>query len=159
MVSIEKNENLQEELGITAADGPDEGISVCGSLGNRLAESQGINGVIYCEVQMMGSDGSYNTLTSVLNHIITWGIYIYKYIYHRMGGISVPATVGPQERTVSTAAEVVQCSSTILSFGNLSLMPFKVGRKASSAFITSTSGTSPCKLSTMSCSCMASNTG
>lgn len=93
-------------------------------------------------------------------------IYLSAYIFPVMGAVDyhLPPTVGPQERTAATAAAVVQCSSTIRSFGNRSFSIAKVGKNNSSALRSVTSdptllGTSPCRLSTRSCFSIAANTG
>jgi hypothetical protein len=86
----------------------------------------------------------------------------------------VPRTVGPRARTASRAAEVLQCSRMMRSFGKRSCNAFRVGRKAGSAlrivmalvsFVVEecawagVDGTSPWRFSTMSCFSISSKTG
>ena len=84
----------------------------------------------------------------------------------------VPATVGPQARTDSMAAAVVQCSRMIRSLGKRLWRSMRVGRKdfsavrtvvafcwATSCSVGGAGGTSPCKFRIRSCSSIALNTG
>ena len=91
------------------------------------------------------------------------------------------ATVGPRDLTASTAALVVACSRTIRSRGKEEWSFLRWGKKLCSALMTwifcalfrhgeqyrgasgrtaeASDGTSPWRFSTMSTSCIASNTG
>jgi hypothetical protein len=93
----------QEELRVTTNNGPDQRISVRGLLRDRLAEGEGIAaGFVGGEVEMVGSDCRYSPLISAALTVHSWS--------GKRDGV-IPPTVGPQARTASTAAAVVQCSS------------------------------------------------
>ena len=53
--------DIQEELGVTAHNGLDQGVSVLGGFGERLAEGEGVVGLIGSEVEVVRGDGCWES--------------------------------------------------------------------------------------------------
>lgn len=60
MLDVVWRDDSQEELRVAADNGPDQRVSVCGLLRDRLAEGEGIAArFVGGEVEMVGSDCRY----------------------------------------------------------------------------------------------------